>query len=69
MRVNPRAITKVCEDAGYKVVSIRQSRHFFVVVEHDNKVARVTLSLTPRTDNWPQWLLGDIKRELRSSEQ
>jgi predicted RNA binding protein YcfA (HicA-like mRNA interferase family) len=65
MRVNPRTITKVVEDAGYKVVSIRLGKHYAVTVEHNNKVARVTLSLTPRTDNWPSWLLGDIRRELR----
>lgn len=66
MRVHPRTITKICEEAGYTVKDIRQKRHFFVTVQGDNnKVARVTLSLTPRSDNWPSWLLGDIRREMK----
>ena len=69
MGLSKRQVRKVCESAGYKVLAIEQQGHIHLTVAHDNKIARVTLSLSPRSSFWPTWLLADISRAMRGGEQ
>jgi len=67
MALTKRQITKVCEDAGYKVIDVTQARHFHITVERDGRIASIIVSVSPRSSFWPTWLIGDIKRAMRES--
>jgi len=69
MALSKRQVRKVCESAGYEVLAIEQHGHIHLTVGRDNKIARVTLSLSPRSSFWPTWLLADIRRAMRVGEQ
>jgi len=66
MALTKRQITKVCEDAGYKVIDVTQARHFHITVEQGERVVSTTVSTSPRSSFWPTWLLSDIKRAMRA---
>jgi len=67
MPITRRQITKVCEDAGYKVLDVTQAKHFHITVERGGRTASITVSVSPRSSFWPTWLIGDIKRAMRES--
>lgn len=65
MGVSVRELRKVIEEAGFKVVSIEERRHRILHVSNGVTTVRLVSAISPRTDNWRDWILQDIRREFR----